>query len=183
MKKAALALGILAASTSAAWAQSTVQLYGIMDVGLRATTNAAVGSSKKTVVPGGMSQSRLGINVTEDLGGGLKATFNLEHGFASDTGAIQSFESGATPFWSRQANVELSGSFGAVRLGKWFPDSYFATADYVSMHNHDTGTSADNLYGTKFRTNNKVAYFTPNVSGNYVWGLVVNDGKIDSAGC
>ncbi|MFN3861858.1 MAG: porin, partial [Roseateles sp.] len=43
--------------------------------------------------------------------------------------------------------------------------SYFATADYVSMHNHDTGTSADNLYGTRFTTNNKVSYFTPTVSG------------------
>ena len=40
MKKAALALSILAASTSAAWAQSSVQLYGIVDVGLRWTSNA-----------------------------------------------------------------------------------------------------------------------------------------------
>src|SRR5262249_22419980 len=73
MKKAALALSILAASTSAAWAQSSVQLYGIVDAGLRWTSNANAGSSEKQVIPGGMSQSRLGINVTEDMGGGLKA--------------------------------------------------------------------------------------------------------------
>ncbi|MDP0941411.1 porin, partial [Klebsiella quasipneumoniae] len=63
------------------------------------------------------NSSRLGVRGTEDLGGGLKAAFNLEHGFNSDTGSLQTFGSPANTFWSRQANVELSGSFGTVRLG------------------------------------------------------------------
>ena len=106
------------------------------------------------------NSSRLGLRGVEDLGGGLKAGFNLEHGLNnSDTGAA----SGGTQFWSRQANVELSGSFGTVRLGSWFPDSYFSTVDRVSNHNHDTGTSSDALFsdfGFGFRTN-KVGYFSP----------------------
>ncbi|MDP0995736.1 porin, partial [Klebsiella pneumoniae] len=56
------------------------------------------------------NSSRLGVRGTEDLGGGLKAAFNLEHGFNSDTGSLQTFGSPANTFWSRQANVELSGS-------------------------------------------------------------------------
>jgi predicted porin len=160
MKKIAL-VAALAAVAAPAFAQSSVTLWGRINTTVE---SQKVGSQDRKVVVQNNS-SRLGFKGTEDLGGGLKASFNLEHGFNSDTGSGQYFEAGATPFWSRQANVELSGAFGAVRLGKWFPGSYFATADYVSMHNHDTGTSSDNLYGTKFRTNNKVGYFTPNVAG------------------
>ncbi len=116
MKKATLALAVLAASTSAAWAQSSVTLYGIVDVGVRYTSNANAGTSTKTVVPGGMSQSRLGVNITEDMGGGLKALANLEHRLQSDTGAV----SGNPDFW-RQAWVGLQSSeFGQIRLGRQY---------------------------------------------------------------
>ncbi|MFG6488923.1 porin [Roseateles sp. BYS78W] len=116
MKKASLAVAVLAASTSAAWAQSSVTLYGIVDAAVRYTSNANPGTSTKTMVPGGMSQSRLGVNVTEDMGGGLKALVNMEHRFASDTGAVAS----ATDFW-RQAWVGLqSNDFGQVRLGRQY---------------------------------------------------------------
>jgi predicted porin len=116
MKKATLAVAVLAASTSAAWAQSSVTLYGIVDAAVRYTSNANPGTSDKTMVPGGMSQSRLGVNVTEDMGGGLKALVNLEHRFSSDTGAVTS----TTDFW-RQAWVGLqSNDFGQVRLGRQY---------------------------------------------------------------
>jgi len=116
MKKVAFAIAVLAASTSAAWAQSSVTLYGIVDVGVRYTTNANAGTSTKTVVPGGMSQSRLGVNITEDMGGGLKALANLEHRLQSDTGAV----SGTPDFW-RQAWVGLQSSeFGQIRLGRQY---------------------------------------------------------------
>lgn len=116
MKKATLAVAVLAASTSAAWAQSSVTLYGIVDAAVRYTTNANAGTSTKTVVPGGMSQSRLGVNVTEDMGGGLKALANLEHRLQSDTGAV----AGNPDFW-RQAWVGLQSSeLGQVRLGRQY---------------------------------------------------------------
>ena len=77
-----------------------------------------------------------------------------------------------------------------LRLGNFFPESYYATADYVSMHNHDTGTSADALYldpvwlgtGTatqdrnsnlKTGTGNKIAYRTPSFGGLTVEGAAV----------
>ncbi|MFG6416227.1 porin [Roseateles sp. DC23W] len=116
MKKATLALAALAATSSAAWAQSSVTLYGIVDVAVRYTSNANAGTSTKTVVPGGMSQSRLGVNIVEDMGGGLKALANLEHRLQSDTGAV----SGNPDFW-RQAWVGLQSSqLGQIRLGRQY---------------------------------------------------------------
>ncbi len=115
MKKATLAVAVLAASTSAAWAQSSVTLYGIVDAAARYTSNANPGVANKQLIPGGMSQSRLGVNVTEDMGGGLKALVNMEHRLSSDTGAVAAAE-----FW-RQAWVGLQSSeFGQIRLGRQY---------------------------------------------------------------
>lgn len=146
MKKATFALAVLAASTTAAWAQSSVTLYGIVDVGVRYTSNANAGTSTKTVVPGGMSQSRLGVNVTEDMGGGLKALANLEHRLQSDTGAV----SGSPDFW-RQAWVGLQSSeFGQIRLGRQYNilfDIYTSTfasfrySPYIEAYKPEIGMS------------------------------------------
>ncbi|MEJ6006380.1 porin [Paucibacter sp. AS339] len=120
MKKTALALGLLALASSTAWAQSSVTLYGIVDVGVRYTTNSGTtagtkGSSLSQVIPGGMSNSRLGVNVTEDMGGGLKAIANLEHRLNSDTGAQTAGE-----FW-RQSWVGLeSKDYGRLTLGRQY---------------------------------------------------------------
>jgi predicted porin len=156
MKKIALVAALAATAAAPAFAQS-VTLWGRLNTTVE---SQKFGSQDRKVVVQNNS-SRLGFKGSEDLGGGLKVSFALEHGLNSDTGAA----TGGTTFWNRQSSVELSGAFGAVRLGKWFPGSYYATADYVSNHNHDTGTSADNLYATQFQTNNKVSYFTPNAGG------------------
>ena len=100
--------------------------------------------------------SRIGFKGEEDLGGGLKAGFIIEHGFDPTTGAA------ASTFWGRQSEVYLSSKLGMLRLGNFIQESLNATADVVSMHNHNTGTSADALY--KYFTGintNKVAYRTP----------------------
>ncbi|MFT7721460.1 MAG: porin [Roseateles sp.] len=156
MKKIAL-VAALAAVAAPAFAQSSVTLWGRINTTVESQKFG--NNDRKVAVQN--NGSRLGFKGVEDLGGGLKASFALEHGLDSDNGAA----TGGTTFWNRGSWVQLEGAFGAVRLGKWFPGSYFATADYVSMHNHDTGTSADNLYGTKFTTNNKVSYFTPTAGG------------------
>jgi len=120
MKKTAVVLGLLAAFSSAGWAQSSVSLYGILDVGLRYTTNSGTtagskGSSLSQVIPGGMSNSRLGVNVSEDMGGGLKAIANLEHRLNSDAGTQTAAE-----FW-RQSWVGLeSKEYGRLTLGRQY---------------------------------------------------------------
>ena len=70
-----------------AYAQSSVQLYGIVDAAIRHTTNEGANKSGLTkMIGGGMSESRWGINIKEDLGGGLSAIANLENRFWTDSG-------------------------------------------------------------------------------------------------
>lgn len=133
MKKLCLAVSILAASTSAAWAQSSVVISGILDGAVRYTTNSGPAANKSLslsqMVGGGMSQSRLAVSVTEDMGDGLKAIANLEHRLLLDSGT-----SAAADFW-RQAWVGLqSNSFGRITLGRQYNLLFdAATSTYASF--------------------------------------------------
>ena len=151
MIKRSIALAVLATLASgAALAQSSVTLYGRLNV---TAERQKVGSDTQTVLED--NYSRIGFKGEEDLGGGLKAGFIIEHGFDPTTGAA------ASTFWGRQSEVYLSSKLGMLRLGNFTQESLYATADVVSMHNHNTGTSADALY-TYFGSDvNKVAYRTP----------------------
>ena len=153
------ALALLAAG--AASAQSSVTIYGRMNVSAEQQENITANGKVKVLQN---SASRLGFKGTEDLGGGLKAGFVLEHGLNADTGTPSS-----SAFWGRQSEVNLSGGFGMLRLGNFTSEAYFATADYISMHNHDTGTSEDKLYAYIGRNSNKIAYRTP----EFVKGLTL----------
>jgi predicted porin len=158
MKKIALVAALSAAIAAPAFAQSSVTLWGRINT---TAESQKVGTGSRISVLQNNS-SRLGFKGVEDLGGGLKVSFMLEHGLNSDSGVA----TGGTTFWNREASVQLKGDFGAVRLGKWTSGAYFATADYISMHNHDTGTSSDALYAFgNFPSTNKIGYFTPSVGG------------------
>ena len=152
-------VALLAATTASA--QSDVTLYGRVNTTVE---NQKVGEASTTGLFN--NSSRFGFRGVEDLGGGLKIGFGLESGFASDTGIP------ASPFFARRSEVDLSGAFGRLRLGRWIAESYFATADYVSLHNHDTGSSADALYAYVSRDSNKVAYRTP------VWNDFTLEGSV-----
>jgi predicted porin len=119
MKRTVLCAAALCVLGSSAWAQSTVTLYGIVDSGVRVQTNdgpkgANSSDDSRSVTPGGMSQSRLGFNIVEDLGGGIQGLANLEHRFLIDTGAVA-----ATDFW-RQAWVGLKTPYGRITLGRQY---------------------------------------------------------------
>lgn len=153
-----VALGLATAFAAApVFAQSSVTIYGRLNTTVE---NQKAGTGDNVWVLQNNS-SRIGFKGTEDLGGGLKAGFQIEHGLSSDTGAATH----GTQFWARQSEVNLGGSFGTVRLGNFTSEAYFATADYVSMHNHDTGTSSDALYAYVSNNTNKVAYRTPSLGG------------------
>lgn len=147
---AALAL----VGTSAALAQSSVTLYGRVNTTVEHQKDGNV--SKNGLFN---NSSRFGFKGQEDLGGGLKAGFQLESGFDSSTGASSS------RFFGRQSEVNLAGGFGMVRLGNFTSESYFATADFISNHNHDTGSSSDALYAYPANDINKIAYRTPSLGG------------------
>jgi len=152
MKKTqrALLAAVAVAGTSAALAQSSVTLYG------RINTTVEQQKSGGTQLTGLFNNaSRWGLRGSEDLGGGLKAGFQLESGFSSDTGVSE------PTYFRRQSEVNLGGDFGMLRLGNFTAESYYATADAVSMHNHDTGSSGDALYTYVMRDVNKLSYRLP----------------------
>ena len=110
-------------------ATSSVQLYGIVDVAYRHTNNegASANDSLSQLVGGGMSQSRWGINVNEELGGGFKAIANLENRFGADTGTP------TTPYF-QQSWVGLQGGFGRVTLGRQYNMLFdLVTSTYASF--------------------------------------------------
>lgn len=168
MKLSRLMLAAVAVcGTSAVMAQSSVTIYGRVN-----TTIEHQKTGKDSVTGMFNNSSRIGFKGVEDLGNGLKVGFQLESGFNSDDG------NQALAF-TRQSEVNLSGNFGMLRLGNFTPESYFATADYISMHNHDTGSSADVLYhdpvwaptGTA-AVPNKVSYRTPTFNNFWAEGGV-----------
>jgi predicted porin len=161
MKQTTIVAALALLAAGAASAQSSVTIYGRMNVSAEQQENITATGKVKVLQN---SASRLGFKGTEDLGGGLKASFVLEHGLNADTGTPSQ-----TAFWARQSEVNLSGGFGMIRLGNFTSEAYYATADYISMHNHDTGTSEDKLYAYIGRNSNKIAYRTP----EFIKGLTI----------
>ena len=156
MIKRTIALAVLATLASgAAFAQSSVTLYGRLNV----TAEREKVGSAKAVYALENNSSRLGLKGEEDLGGGLKAGFILEHGFDPTTGTA------AASFWGRQSEAYLSSKFGMVRIGNFGSEAQLATGDWVSMHNHDTGSSSDAFYAYVMPDANKIAYRTPTFGG------------------
>ena len=154
MQRSLIIAAALASVGAGALAQSTVTLYGRLNVTVERQKIGTITDNKMQ-----NNSSRWGLKGSEDLGGGMKAGFQLESGFSPATGVVSG------PFWGRQSEVNLSGGFGTVRLGNFFSEAYYATADYVSMHNHDTGTSSDAFYAYVGRDGNKVAYRAPAFGG------------------
>ena len=132
MKKI-LAAGLLVAPFTVAMAQSSVTLYGIVDAAVRRTNNEGpagnIGMSQTQMIGGGMSQSRWGINVTEDMGDGLKAIANLENRFTPDNGA----QGVGLPLFA-QSWVGLQGGFGRVTVGRQYNVLFdVVTSTYASF--------------------------------------------------
>ncbi len=123
MKKTLIALAVLGACTGAAHAQTNVTIYGLVDTGL-------IKESGSDVRMGGNEDSRIGFKGTEDLGSGLKATFQLERRFNLNNGTriagnnaldkLQGADNGEDGVdWQGAANVGLSSdTWGALRLGR-----------------------------------------------------------------
>lgn len=153
MKKTVLALAAIAAS-SAAFAQSSVTLYGVVD----ASVESVKGDKTVTRVSSdNLASSRIAFKGVEDLGGGLKATFLLDASLKTDTGAADS-----SRFFGRSAYVGLTGGFGEVRLGR--QDSLIGgqTAAAIGTQGYDEAVIAQTLGGVAYRRiDNAVTYFAP----------------------
>jgi predicted porin len=193
MKKSLLALAVAAALPAAAQAQSNITLYGIADIGVEYSneaansTNTQLGKSGVRVSSSLGTGSRLGIRGSENLGGGLSAIFTIEHRFNLDTGDTAGGNvfllPGATntafnnKFWNGLAWAGLRGGWGQVTLGRQYTPIFdvLLPADFSGYwyYNNWSATQGDNLGGAvtnlvpqgPVRTDNSIKYTSPSFGG------------------
>lgn len=201
MKKTLLTAALVAGFASAAHAETSVTLYGVVDGGVGYsqtkttlngsafdTTGAYVGSfsgsakSRSTgVTSGNQSGNRWGLRGTEDLGNGTSAIFQLESGFSLGNG--RSAQDGR--LFGRKAILGLTGeSWGTLTLGRQYNvgDDFLASIDPFG-----TGfgqAAATNVLGASWsgRYDSSIKYMTPNFSGfqaAVMWSGT-NNSKTDS---
>jgi predicted porin len=163
MRHFCLPIFLIACSTQAL-AQSSVTLYGMADDGLTYTNNQK-GASLVQTWTGSRGSSRFGFKGVEDLGGGIKAVFQLENGFNVNTG--QSLQGGRE--FGRLAFVGLSSPYGSVLLGRQTDIAFDALASYATgiLMAGSLGTSAgdvNNAFGD-YILSNQIKYVSPKMRG------------------
>jgi len=159
MKRSLIALIACGAFAGTASAQSSVTIYGLVDIGVASEHGGPAGSVLKLDGSGMHSGNRLGFRGVEDLGGGLSALFVLEKGFNSDTGAIAQGGLG----FGRQSFLGLKGGFGTVTAGRQYTP-HFQAVDSLDPLDGITGGSF-NLLRRSVRTDNTLMYATPRLGG------------------
>jgi len=198
MKHHSLAALALLTAAGTASAQSSVTVFGIVDVGISRYTskstyhspnpfalppaNAAGGSAKTSQTAlsnSGYAGSRVGFRGTEDLGGGLAASFWLESGITNDDGA-----KGISNF-NRRSTMSLSGPFGELRLGRDYAATFWNDTVFDPFGTNGVGTNLIANINSRIaaiagpgsvvaatdnyiRTGNSIGYFLPpNLGGVY----------------
>jgi predicted porin len=169
MQKKLIALAVAGLASTAAFAQSNVQIYGVADVGYAYSFGGGQGG-QHDILSGGLSGSRIGFTGTEDLGNGLKAVFKLEYGVDIDGNTAV----GAGAAGARTQMLALAGGFGTVAAGRLQTAGY----DYACGTSPIGGSALDAnnklgvgagasvlVCGGAGRANNAVAYISPNFSG------------------
>jgi predicted porin len=190
MKRTLTVLAILAA-TSHASAQSSITLFGTVDATLAHGSGSL--ASKTQLTNSGMKSSQIGFRGTEDLGGGMSASFWLEAGMSNDDGQGASSSANnqlIAPFnpvtganapvragtqgltFNRRSTLSLAGSWGELRLGRdYVPSFWNIAADPFSFNGVGQtvlGAAALGAPTVQVRASNSVAYLLPaNLGGFY----------------
>jgi predicted porin len=187
----------LACISASANAQSSVTLWGILDAGVRYSTNAnPARNGKFELSEGPVFGSRVGIKGEEKIGGGNTAFFELESGIDMGTGTslqpsasagyTQQSTNGQGRLFGRQAFVGIDTNFGALTFGRQYSVGYqaMAVAQAFGNPNLDTLIIVANYTGN--RQDNAVKYELKlgnfRVSGDYAFGEVPGDSRANSGG-
>lgn len=186
MKKSLIALAVMAAA-GAASAQSSVTLFGIVDATLAWGKGDVTDRTQLT--DSGYNSSRLGFRGTEDLGGGLNASFWLEAGLNNDDGTGDPTSVNNIPLtaaaptarpgtqgltFNRRSTVSLAGNWGEVRLGRDYTPQFWNLTVFDPFGTNGVGTTATlanmNASGTDpvaVRASNSIGYFLPARLGGF----------------
>jgi predicted porin len=191
MKKSLIALAVMAAA-GAASAQSSVTLFGIVDVNYNYIKGDGNGHVSR-LTDSGYNSSRLGFRGTEDLGGGMSASFWLEAGLNPDNGTGDTTNTnnqisgvavgtvgGQGITFNRRSTVSLAGGWGEIRLGRDYVPTFWnltvfdpfgtnGVAAYSALAiSAGTGIGGQNGLLTSTRASNSIGYFLPpNLGGFY----------------
>lgn len=172
MKKSLVAMALMGAA-SVSQAQSSVVVYGTVDAGVGKLTGSSLTLGKR-------DNNRLGFRGVEDLGGGLKALFQMEIRFEPDTGTIESTAGpNSRPLFQGQSRVGLQGGFGTLRLGRGLPAFQETSAQFEPWYGipavagfqpdlQVAGYTSDPLSppgNSRNRFSNAVFYNTPVIAG------------------
>jgi predicted porin len=197
MKKSLIALAVMAAA-GAASAQSSVTLFGIVDATLAYGRATGTGNASRTqLTNSGYNSSRLGFRGTEDLGGGMSASFWLEGSLFNDDGragqAIPATNQALTTAdgtgltFNRRSTVSLAGGWGELRLGRDYTPSFWNLTIFDPFGTNGVGTTltlvgatglgvaganvsptGQGTRGVLVRASNDIGYFLPaNLGGFY----------------
>lgn len=155
--------GALAASVT--MAQSSVQVYGLVDTGIARITNASAAGDAMTKMPSltGSLPSRIGFKGSEHLGNGLQLFFVLENGLSLDSGSTGQ----GGRLFGRAANIGLRGAWGALTLGRQNNMTYLAAMKADVMGPNLFSISSLDPYIPNARSDNAIGYL-----GNFN-GIVV----------
>jgi len=183
MNKRAAAIVVLGILTGAAQAQSSVTVFGIVDMVVSKMNGGQSNLSflndwqigrRDVWTARSTGSSRLGFRGTEGLGDGIKASFFFDHRFQPDTGGIEPRDgfTGTTPkpgFWNGQSYVGLgSPSLGEIRLGRQLVPAFYVGV-IVDPFGYDFSVAGGGAFtrgGSAVSTSyNAVSYLSPNLGG------------------
>ena len=180
MKRSLLALAALTAISGVAYAQSSVTLSGRVDAGMvRSAGQWSMGGSQS-------GYNAFTLSGTEDLGGGMRAFFLMNHRFSIQNGTNNSGGNASTlgggNFW-RNSWVGLGGGFGDVRMGRILMPLQDVNGGYDAF---DTGTvgsvHVNGLFNVAtVRANSAIYYRTPAMGGLFVHAAIAaGEGQLNS---
>ncbi len=163
MKKSLVTLAALA-SCCAAMAQSSVAVFGVLDVGIEKIPGAST-----RVSTGRESFSSLGFRGVEDLGGGLQASFLIDTGISTDKAGFSS-QSGLSTIGNRATWLSVgSKSLGKFSLGRGYAGAFFTlrNSDPTGRAYGQNTRGAMSVYSNniQLRFDNLIRYETPKWNG------------------
>lgn len=165
MQKKLIALAVAGALAAPLAAQAETTIYGKMHMSIDSINNDNSAADKDSSVGISSNSSRIGFKGAEDLGGGLQAVWQTES--AIDLAGSESSLS------ARNSFLGLAGGFGTVIAGRH--DTPYKTVgrkvdlfgdtigDFRSITNANPGVA--DAVGNDARTNNTIAYITPDMNG------------------
>jgi len=175
MKKSLLALAVLGAYAGVASAQSSVQLFGTLDVGVKYIKNSGRDRAISEETDG-INSSEIRFQGIEDLGGGLKAGFNLRSGVNPDTGTSNA------KFWNRRATVSLYSNAGELRLGRDYVPTFWTQALFDPFGYNGIGSVGNVARYGQVRQDNSIGYFLPSNLGGWYGQLMAAAAEAGTSG-